>query len=76
MLDLVDLRIGGVGPTPLQDYLQYILSLIVKQALSRIRLPTTFNAEDVLTLVMLDLDTANDAIQVYGAIYRPSPGGS
>jgi hypothetical protein len=59
-LDLVDLRIGGVAPAQLQDYLQYILSLILKQALSRIRLPTTFNAEDV----------------VYGAIYRPSPGGS
>jgi hypothetical protein len=73
-MDLLDLRLSGLGPDQLQDFFQYVLSLIVRQLLGRIRIPTTFNLADTLTLMMLgDLDVQQKSIEVYAAIYRPGP---
>lgn len=67
-----DLRIRGIGPDPLLDYVEHIMKLVVRHALSRMRLPTTFNVKDFLEFVVIDSNVKDDTVQVYGAIQRPS----
>lgn len=66
-----DLRIKGIGPTELAGYIEYIMTLVVRHALDRLRLPTTYNLEDILEILMLGLDVKQDTVQLYAAIHRP-----
>lgn len=65
-----DLRVKGMGPDVLTSFIEHIMTLIVRQALSRMQFPTTFNIEEFLKVLMLDLDVKQDTVQVYGAVHR------
>jgi hypothetical protein len=69
-----DLRVAGIGPDPLGNYMEYIMTLIVRSVFRNIRLPTTFNLQDVMDIVLLDLDVKQNTLQLYAAIQRQSSG--
>ena len=75
-IDVLDLKVLGIGPPDFESLIEYVLLLLLRQAAGAVQIPTTENLASVVTLVILGVDVKDDATQVYAAIYHQSSAGS
>jgi hypothetical protein len=68
---LISSRISNVGPEPIKDFAEHVVSLLIANALQHVRIPTSMNLQGVLTLVALDTDVRDHELEALEAIYSP-----